>query len=313
MNAFAYILSLVDAATATYILDVFSRIATAANPVFRNLMILYFILYGIGIWRGVIKAEFKELFFNIIKASVVYAFVFTWTIYSPIIVDFLTNGPDALAGTIAGTATGNITDIVGAAYERSLEAAEKAYSKSGWVMPAILGTVIWVASTIVVSFAVALICIAKIALSILLGMGGLAFLMILFKGTHKMFEAWMQQCINFFLYIVITISVLMLMGGMYRNVIYHIPNDPSLIDLGTVVPLVLIAVVIMLILKQVPALASAIAGGVQISSLGAEGAPGHFARRLLRYRNLKRGGRGLRSIGRGLRGLMRRGNSASNG
>jgi type IV secretion system protein VirB6 len=308
MNPFAYILSLVDAATQTYILDVFSRIAAQANPVFRNLMILFFILYGIGIWRGAIKADAQEFFFNIIKASIVYAFVFSWTIYSPIIVDFMTNGPDALAGIIVGSPTGGITDAVGEAYEASLAAAERAYSKSGLIMPAILGSVIWLISTLVVAFAVALIAIARIALSILLGIGGIAFLMILFKGTHKMFEAWMQQCINFFLYIVFTVSVLVLMESIFESVVDHIPEDPGLIDIGNVVPLFLTGIVIMLVLKQVPALASAIAGGVQITSLGAEGAAGHMLMNMIRYRRRRGGSSDGRSL---FRNLFRRKNSAS--
>jgi type IV secretion system protein VirB6 len=276
MNPLGYILGLVDAATATYILNTFSRIAAAANPVFRNLMILYFILYGLGIWRGVIKTEISEFFWNVIRASIVYAFVFTWTIYSPIIVDFLTNGPDALAGIITGSPTGSIVDVIGDAYVETIAAAELAYSKSGWIMPAILGSVVLLSGTILVVFATALLAIAKIALAILIGIGGLAFLMLLFKGTQKMFEAWMQQCINFFLYVVFTISVLVLTGGIYRRAVLDIPNDPSLIDLGSIVPLILIGFTMSLILKQVPALASAIAGGVQISSLGAEGAPGRM-------------------------------------
>ncbi len=293
MNPLGYILGLVDAATATYILNVFSHIATAVNPVFRNLMILFFILYGLGIWRGVIKADVTEFFWNIIRASIIYAFVFSWTIYSPIIVDFLTNGPDALAGVITGAPTGTITDVVGNAYVKTIAAAELAYSKDGWVMPAVLGTVIMISGTILVVFATALLSIAKIALAILLGLGGLAFLMLLFKGTQKMFEAWMQQCINFFLYIVLTISVLVLTGDIYRRAVEDIPSSPELIDMGSIVPLLLVGFTMTLILKQVPALASAIAGGIQISTLGAEGAPARMLSNIYNRHHMRRlmGGR----------------------
>jgi hypothetical protein len=53
-----------------------------------------------------------------------------------------------------------------------------------------------------------------------------------------------------------------------------IPERADEIVMGTVLPMVLVCVVIWLVLKQIPALASAIAGGIQITTLAAESAPG---------------------------------------
>ena len=51
-------------------------------------------IYGIGIWRGLIKADAIEYFWNVVKISIVYYLIFTWTIYNNVIVNFLSNSPD---------------------------------------------------------------------------------------------------------------------------------------------------------------------------------------------------------------------------
>jgi len=289
MNPLDYVLLLVDQATQTFITDTFANIAAAAGGTIRNMLILYFILYGLALWRGKITGDVTEFIFHVFKLSIIYGLVFNWTLYNAYIVDFLTNGPDALAGIIVGSPSGSVTDVVGDAYVTVIQAADRAYDKSGWLMPGVLGTTIMISGTILIIFVTFLLSIAKIALAVLVGIGGIPLLLLMFNGTQRMFESWLQQCLNFFLYIVLTIAVMAIGGTLYQRAVDSIPDSPGLIDLGSLVPLILIGFTISLILKQVPALASSIAGGVQISSLGAESMPG---RQLSGMYNHWRRGRG---------------------
>ena len=289
----------VDSATATFISDTTANIASTVGPVFTNLLILYFTLYGIGIWRGVITTDLRAFAFSIIKVAIIYGFVLITANYNAFIVDFLTNGPDALAGAILPTG-GDPTDALGNAYEQSFAAADKAFEKSGWFMPYFLGLTILLVSTVLVIFAGFIIALAKIALSLLVAVGPIFILLLMFNSTSKMFQAWLQQCINFFLQVVFTIATLGLGAQLYIDSISVIPTDPDSIEVQSIVPIVLTSVILTLLLKQIPAFASAIAGGVQISTLGIESAVGRGISRL--NARWSRGG----GSGAGLPGFNRR-------
>lgn len=291
MDSLTYLLSLIDQATTTYISAAFfNLVAALTGPTFRNLLVLFFILYGFGIWRGLIKAEFEVLIFNMVKVALIYGFVFVFSLYSSVFVDLMTNGPDALAARMLGSEAGTISSAIGRTYDKSLKAASLAFSKSGVILPFVLGTIILFSSTVLIIFVGFLIAIAKIAIAILLGLGPLVIVLLLFKGTARMFDAWLQQLLNFFLYVVLTISVMTLIGDIYERVVTAVPVDADEINVGSVIPILLATLIGALILRQVPAIASAIAGGVQVTTLGAESGPGNALSEILR-RNLIGAGR----------------------
>ncbi len=276
MNPLEALLNLVDLATATYISGTVANIVGIVNPIFRNLLILFFILYGIGIWRGAIQSSVQEFVFKMVTVSIVYAMVFSWSIYNQYIVNFLTNGPDALGGAIAGVGGGNTSQRISEIHGLCFNAMMNAFQGSGYVMKYLIGIIIFIASTVLITFAGALLVIPKIALSVLVAIGPLAFLMLLFKGTRRMFDAWLQQCINFFLYTVFTIMILTLLADIFQSSIAAIPESPGEIVMGSILPMVFTCFIMTVVLKQVPAISSAIAGGVQVTSLGAESIPGRL-------------------------------------
>lgn len=297
MNPLEAMLNLVDAATATYISDTFANAAATIEPTFRTLLILSFILYGLAIWRGAIKSSAIEFVKRVVVIGIVYGMVFSWAIYNQYIVNFLTNGPDALAASMAGVTKGSIANTISDTQGLCFDAMMNAFAGDGYVMKYLIGALIFVASTVVVVYVGFLMIVPKIALSILVALGPLAFLMLLFQGTRRMFDAWLQQCINFFLYIVFTVMLLTLLGGIFNTAVSIIPSRPDEITLGTIVPLVIVCFVLYLVLKQVPGISSAIAGGIQVTTLGAEGAPAEFFKGMY-HRWSRRGGGGSRSTSR---------------
>jgi type IV secretion system protein VirB6 len=274
MNPLAALFEMVDVATDTYISDTVANLTRTIDPTFRLLLILFFILYGVAIWRGAIQSSAADFVTKIITVAIVYAMIYNWSLYHQFIVNLLTNGPDALAAAITGETQGSITGAIDRTHFACFDAMMRAFKGDGYVMRYIIGGMILIASTLMVAYAAFLIVLPKLVLSVLVALGPLAFLALLFSGTRRMFDAWFQQCMNFFLYIVFAIMVLALTGAIFEAAVEAIPERADEIVMGTVLPMVLVCVVIWLVLKQIPALASAIAGGIQITTLAAESAPG---------------------------------------
>lgn len=309
METINKILNGIDAATKTYISDTVAILAANLNATFRYLLIVFFIMYGFAVWRGVIKADAIEYFWTVVKISVIYYIIFGTGIYNELIVDWMTNGPNNLGGLIAGLEPGaRATDALGKAYDKCLAVVQRVYELAGMrnLMAYIVGTLILFSATIVVLMSVLLLAVSKIALSLLVALGPIAIMLLLFQSTRKFFESWLQQCVNFGLITILTLGIIVLLSALYLQIVDDLSvlgeDRKAVVTLGSVVPLMMYSLVISLILKQVPAIASAIAGGVQLSTLGVESAPGRAMSNVgsdLAQRSM-RGGPGL--AGRAMKG-----------
>lgn len=258
------ILNMIDVALATFIVDTFNNLWAAITVSFRNLLILFLILYGLAIWRGLIKTPVQDMVWTALKFAVIFGLVSTWGLFNGIVVAFLTNTPDAMAGVVAGETGTTASGAIGAVYIDAIAAADEAMSESGWFLPYILGGIILLTATLMVVYSIFLIALSKIALAVLVGLGPLFLLFMMFKQTQKIFEAWLQQVINYIFVVVLAVGVLGLMKNIAANAVRLIPD--SGITLGDVVPAAIVFLIGFLLLTQVQQIAAALAGGIAIST-----------------------------------------------
>ena len=61
------ILSNIDTASLTYINDTFVNLWGAISVSFRNILVLWIILYGLAIWRGLVKIPVQEFAWTMLK------------------------------------------------------------------------------------------------------------------------------------------------------------------------------------------------------------------------------------------------------
>ena len=259
------ILSNIDKATITYINDSFANLWGAISVSFRNILVLWIILYGLAIWRGLVKTPVQEFAWTMLKFAVIYGLISTWGLFSGIVVLFITNTPDAMAAVITGGLVGDTASgAIGEVYIKAIAAADKAMSARGWFLPYILGGLILLTSTLMMAYALFLIALSKVALAVLVGLGPLFILMLMFKQTQKVFEAWLQQIINYMLIVILTVAVLSFMQEIAENAVETIPLDDT--TLGDLVPPCMIFLITFLLLTQVMSIASALGGGVALTT-----------------------------------------------
>lgn len=261
-------LNLIDASIAAHITNSFVALSAAIMPSIRNFLILSFILFGIAIWRGVIEYPLKEFLKKIIVLSIIFAFIQNWAIYNGYLVDVLLNSPDAIAGILVGAPAG-ITALLDGGFDQGFAAADAAYEKGNTFSGPILWLFIVLFNILLMVTVVVLVGGARIALAVLLVLGPLFFVFLFFTPTKKMFESWLQQILNYGFVIILTFTVLTLTGVLFGNAVAKLETTPSLSETSGMVTFVFVCLLIFALLKQVPTIASSLAGGMQMHTLGA--------------------------------------------
>ena len=276
------LLSKLDSALNTYWSSAAASIASAFAPVATTLVTIYVILWGWSLMRGVISEPVTDGIARILRLTIIVALAINAGIYNGYLAGLLWESPEALASVISGTSSGNtamnfLDQLMGQFYELAQAFNDKAYADTGitglpdlslWAMGwAILG-----AGTMVTGYTVFLFVLAKIALAILLGVGPVFILMTVFGPTRRFFDVWIGQALNYVILVLLTASAVRLIMSIvqaYMNAVLAPASvDPSIMQ---ALPGVVFCFIGVLVMMQLPSIASALGGGVAIGTLGAVG------------------------------------------
>jgi type IV secretion system protein VirB6 len=264
-------LNKVDLATQVYIFNAYNSLSTSIAPVFTKMLALFFILYGLAVWSGYLKPVISELLGNIIKITIIYILITQWGWFSQIFVTFFTNFPSEVGGvllnSVGAPGMGNANSansFIGNFIMLGLTEAGNVFSFGVGILQSIL---IALATIILGAYLLYLIALSKIALALLLGTGPIFIVLLLYKGTNKMFEAWVQQCVNYALIPIFAYGVGIIVIGLADQVL----RSPNIVtSLGNTFAFLIYAVIGFLVLLQVTAKAAAIAGGIQLNPMHRE-------------------------------------------
>ena len=134
--------------------------------------------------------------------------------------------------------------------------------------------IVWVATAILVGYAAALILLAKISMTVVLTLGPLFIGLLLFDATKQFFTGWLNQALNGLFQYVIAVLIVSIGIGFFATA-----ADSTVTKIGSAIPsflfvlqLIIVGVAVFVALMQAGAIASALAGGVQLATMGAVGA-----------------------------------------
>lgn len=269
----------VDVSLTTYIGDVATSVITSITPVVTTLLLIYMALWGWLVITGKTGEIVTDGFNRVIKITVIVTLATNLGYYNIFVVDLLSNLPDHLAGLASITAVSNTGDFLDGILDDVWRVgwifANKAVAESSWGLADIplsfAAFCIWGLGLVLTVFAGFLLILSKMALSVLLGVGPIFILLTLFEPTKRFFDAWVGQCFNF-------IFIVMLVGGILRLIVtilsdylisYQAALGASSPELVGSVPAIILSGIGLLVLRQVMPIASALGGGIALSSLGA--------------------------------------------
>lgn len=276
-------MSRVSSTLSTYVNDVSAGIAGGFAGAATTLVSIYVMLWGWSMMRGVITEPVTDGVSRIVRLAVIVGLATNVGLYNGYISDFLWNSPDALASLIASgysdsTTNANFLDtLFGKVYDFGEAYYEKGYASPG-LLPdygmVVAAYVVWAFGTAATAYAAFLLVLSKIVLAVALGVGPLFILFLMFEPSKRLFDAWIGQVLNYVFLVMLTaatIKLLFTIISTYLDTVFSSyaatgGADPSYSE---IFPMIALSAIGGLALVQMPSIASALGGGVAVSSLGA--------------------------------------------
>jgi len=132
----------------------------------------------------------------------------------------------------------------------------------------VAGAVVWTLMGLLCVYTMFLIALSGIALAVLLALGPLFITLLLFDATRRFFEAWLAQLTNYALITILTVLVAALLLQVVESYAAQTAARGTAIATVDALNMVLVAVLVFLLLRQIMPIASGLAGGIALSSFG---------------------------------------------
>jgi type IV secretion system protein VirB6 len=272
MGFFATFWSWLNGQLATYIGTNTARLAATLEPAVVTLAVLYVMAWGYLHLTGQIEEPFVTGLKRIGMLALVLGVGLKLWLYNTVLVDTFYNAPAQLAAAMVGArdTVGTIDSIweSGGAVAGNLWVKGHAapfFTGIGYFTAAI---VVWCLIGLLCVYAMFLIALSNIALAVLLALGPLFIAFLFFESTKRMFAAWIAQLANYALITVLTVMVAALLLQLVQSYAAQTAARGSAILTVDALNMILAAVLVFLILRQVMPIAAGLAGGLALSSFG---------------------------------------------
>ena len=253
-----------------YIADNTARIASALEPAVVTLGVVYVMVWGYLQLTGQIAEPFIAGMKKIIVLAVVLGCALNLWLYNSLIVDTFFNGPAQLGAVVVGAF--DPVGIVDQIFFEGGDAANLLLQKGGLLdgnfAYYLAGIGVYLIVSLTGIYAIFLLTLARIALSVLLALGPLFIALLLFESSKRFFEAWLAQLANYALIGVLTVLVAALMLHVVTVAAQQAVSTGGAIQIANGVKVCMAAGLTFLVMRQVTAMAAGLASGLALSSFG---------------------------------------------
>ena len=254
---------------AAYVGDNTARLAATLEPAVVTVATVYVMIWGYLHLTGKIDEPFVAGLKRIVTLAVVLGVGLRLWLYNTLIVDTFYDAPARLAAAVIGA--GDPVGIIDVIWEKGGTVADMFWSRGFSLADLgdpLAGLVIWLFVGVLCVYAMFLIALSNIALAILLALGPLFIVSLLFESTRRFFSAWIAQLTNFALVTILTVMVASLLLRIVQTfAIQTAARGDALLTMDAV-NMILVAVLVFLILRQVMPIAASLSGGLALSSHG---------------------------------------------
>lgn len=267
----------------TYVSDVATDVIAAITPVATTMLLIYMILWGWSMMRGVISEPVTDGVSRILRLTFIVAVALNLGRYNTYIGDFLWNSPDALASVVTGGAATPLTSVqyldklLSQMFDYGNAYYQAAWADSSFGIPdlgKLVGAVlVWGAGVLTTGYGAFLYALAKMALAIILAVGPIFVLLLIFEPTKRFFDAWIGQALNYVFMVMLTAAAIALILAVLSTYLGSpaATAATTTTEIAGIIPAVVFALIGFLVLMQVASIASALGGGVAVGTLGAVG------------------------------------------
>jgi type IV secretion system protein VirB6 len=254
---------------ASYIGANTAKLAAALEPAIVTFGTVYVMVWGYLQLTGRIEEPFVTGLKRLITLAVVFGVALHLWLYNSLIVDTFYRAPAQLAAAVVGT-TDPVTTI-DAIWNSGGTVAGYLLSNGGWLADFglhVAGMVVWFLVGLLCVYTMFLIALSSIALSVLLALGPLFFAALFFDSTRRLFDSWIAQLTNYALITILTVLVATLLLQIVASYASQTAARGSGVATVDSLNMVLVAVLVFLVMRQVMPIASGLASGVSLNSFG---------------------------------------------
>jgi type IV secretion system protein VirB6 len=270
MGFFATFWSWLNGQLAAYIGDNTARLAGVLEPAVVTLATIYVMAWGYLHLMGKINEPIEAGLKRIALIALVLGVGLRLWLYNTLIVDTFYNAPAQLAAAVVGS--NDPVGTIDAIWDSGGIVAGNLWGKGGlWKGDFgfyLAGAIVWCLMGVLCVYAMFLIALSSIALAVLLALGPLFIGLLFFDATRRFFSAWIAQLANYALITVLTVMVAALLLHIVQSYAAQTAARGAAILTVDALNMMLIAVLVFLVLRQVMPIASGLAGGLALHSFG---------------------------------------------
>jgi type IV secretion system protein VirB6 len=269
MGFFATFWTWLNGQLTSYIGENTARLASALEPAMVTMATVYVMAWGYLLLTGRIDEPVVTGLKRILVIALILGSGLRLWLYNSLIVDTFYDAPAQLAAAVVGSS--DPVDTIDVIWERGGTVAGNLWAKGGMFTDwgfVLAGALVWCLIGMLCVYAMFLIALSSIALAVLLALGPLFIGMLFFDATRRFFAAWIAQLANYALITVLTVMVAALLLRVVQSYATQTAARGTALLTVDALNMVLIAMLVFLVLRQVMPIASGLAGGVSLNSFG---------------------------------------------
>jgi type IV secretion system protein VirB6 len=270
MGFFATFWSWLNEQLTHYIGDNTARVSAAMEPAIVMLATLYVMIWGYLQLTGRIEEPFIVGLKRILTLAVVLGVALRMWLYNTVIVDTFYAAPAELAAAVIRAP--DPVNTIDSIWEQGGAVAGYLFNNGGVFNGDfgyfIAGVVVWVLMGLLCVYTMFLIALSHVALAILLALGPFFVTMLLFESTKRLFDAWLAQLANYALITLLTVMAAALLLQIVNTYATQTAARGTAILTVDALNMVLISVLVFLFMRQVMPIASSLASGAALNTMG---------------------------------------------
>jgi type IV secretion system protein VirB6 len=270
MGFFANFWSWLSAQLSGYVGANTALLASTLEPTVVVLATLYVMMWGYLQMTGRIDEPVVAGLRRIIVLAVVLGAALRLWLYNSVLVDSFVSAPSELASTLVGG--GNPISTIDSIWQQGGAVAEQLWDKGGVLSGDfgfyLAGAMVWTLIGGLCVYTMFLMALSSVACAVLLAIGPLFVIMLLFDATRRYFEAWIGQLANYALVTILTVLVAALLLRVVNSYATQTAARGSALLTVDALDMMLMAVLVLLLMRQIMPIAAGLAGGIALSSFG---------------------------------------------
>ncbi|WP_455479327.1 type IV secretion system protein [Bartonella sp. B23] len=231
---FTQLCDVIDKATKTYVTDISSKTIVAITPFVSIGLAIAFITYGWLILRGAIDMPVSGFLSRCLRISIVTSIALTSGLYQNEIANLITEMPYDFSKALTNNSLNNaqLMNLLDSAATSGFQYASRLFEESVFFdangyLYSLLGVLILLATSFVLAISGGFILLAKIAITLLVGLGPIFIIALLWQPTYRFFERWVAQILSYVIFFVLLATVFNMIITIFANYLKDLKIDYS--------------------------------------------------------------------------------------